>query len=646
MTRLLFSILLVSLLAGCASMPVANSTPVSAPARLSYDFNAANPWPTFSTIASDSNIFAQSSLQPVGTIDMAGTSNASGGLLLAVDSSKANKVWNAALDSGPLAVATGETDLGKLTLGFMLSASSAQPVSVRIESIDKKGRRSGGLAGAVYPAAPDFYQRYSLDVSTLKRFGKGKFNPADPFIRLTFGIGRTADGRGWPASADNQLRLDNVSYSGPAFYVSPDGNDSNNGRTEKTAFATPQAALDVAQPGDIILLKAGTYNGGLKPTASFTRAGTPAAWIVLKNYPGQKPLLTGNAWNIVGLSFGSKGNLDREHELAYLEIRGLHVRGESDLVPKKFPETIGKSDPRSNGNGISVDGRYMTHVPHHIRIADNLVEYCPGGGIGSIEGDRITFENNISRDNCWHTIYATSGFSVMGTANFDTADNVYKDLLRYNISHRNETKQKWAAIKKFSDGNGIILDVNQSTDTHTSGSYIGRTLVINNLSYDNGGSGIHTVRANRVDIINNTAYLNSASPALQYSEIFTYGSTDVRIINNILVAPIANLASGAKPYPVNRLGGKNTNVVFLHNLYFGGNIPPTLGEGDQIGDPKFVNPSRDESVADFRLKLGSPAIDAGTTDAPALPLLDLDGRFRPQGETYDLGAYEFPAKRH
>ncbi len=132
-----------------------------------------------------------------------------------------------------------------------------------------------------------------------------------------------------------------------------------------------------------------------------------------------------------------------------------------------------------------------------------------------------------------------------------------------------------------------------------------------NLCYDNGGSGIHTVSANHVDVINNTVYLNSASVHLEYSEMFTYGSSDVHFINNIMVAPVANIAAGEKPEPVNQGGGKNTNVTFSHNVYFGGNIAPTLGEGDVIADPQFVRPSIDDKTANFHLKPGSPAVGKG-----------------------------------
>lgn len=607
---------------GQVGEPPANR-PQTGGTLLQFDFEEESAW-------------QQKPTAGAGTIDLAASNEGSRAVVLKGDPLPAAKGdWSAVLDSGLLAVRNSETQLGKLTLSFNVSVSQARAVRVSVESFNAAKQRTGGLVTTIYPAAPDFYQRYAIDLSSMKPAGPGAFKPTDPYVRLSLTI---SPAEGWSADTTRDLRLDNVHYAKAAWIVSPTGDDRADGRTEQTSFATPQAALNVAQPGDIILLQTGTYHGGLKPTASFVRPGTPAGWITLKNYPGHTPLLTGNAWNIVNLSFGTKSRPDTDHTLAYLEIRGLHVRGESDLVEKKFPETIGKSDSRSNSNGIAIDGRHMKQVPHHLRIADNVVEYCPGQGIGALESDWVTFENNISRYNCWHTIYATSGFSTLGASNFDSADNVYKNLIRNNVSHRNETFQAWARVKKISDGNGIIIDVNQATDDRPQGSYIGRTLVANNLCYDNGGSGIHTVRANRVDIINNTAYLNSASKALQYSQIFTYRSNDVRVMNNILVAPVADVANGEKPETVNRLNGKNSNVVFSHNLYSGGNIAPTLGEGDVVAAPEFVKASIDPKLADFRLTAGSPAIRAGRWE-PFAPTIDLAGQLRDLNTPPDLGAY-------
>jgi hypothetical protein len=52
-------------------------------------------------------------------------------------------------------------------------------------------------------------------------------------------------------------------------------------------------------------------------------------------------------------------------------------------------------------------------------------------------------------------------------------------------------------------------------------------------------------------------------------------------------------------------------------------------------DPKFVS----FSDGDFHLQLTSPCIDAGASLSQVTD--DLDGRSRPQGATWDIGAFEY-----
>jgi hypothetical protein len=58
------------------------------------------------------------------------------------------------------------------------------------------------------------------------------------------------------------------------------------------------------------------------------------------------------------------------------------------------------------------------------------------------------------------------------------------------------------------------------------------------------------------------------------------------------------------------------------------------GGNDATGEPQFVNPAE----GDYRLKPGSPGIDAGATIEAITT--DLRGVKRPQGDAYDIGAYE------
>jgi len=72
-----------------------------------------------------------------------------------------------------------------------------------------------------------------------------------------------------------------------------------------------------------------------------------------------------------------------------------------------------------------------------------------------------------------------------------------------------------------------------------------------------------------------------------------------------------------------------------------GTAPPGAvldGTGNISADPSFL----DAGTGDYHLRLGSPCINAGTNQAPQLPLLDLDGRPRTQDGVADMGAYEGP----
>ena len=102
------------------------------------------------------------------------------------------------------------------------------------------------------------------------------------------------------------------------------------------------------------------------------------------------------------------------------------------------------------------------------------------------------------------------------------------------------------------DGNGIIVDKGRDYG------YKGRTLIANNISYKNGGSGIHTYASDHVDIVHNTTYLNNQTKGINYGQIMSNYSGDVKVINNILYS------APNKPISSNN---KSTNTTFNYNLY-------------------------------------------------------------------------------
>jgi len=65
------------------------------------------------------------------------------------------------------------------------------------------------------------------------------------------------------------------------YYVAPTGADTNNG-TSESPFASPQKGVDVAQPGDKVLVRAGVYRGRVV----FPNSGEPGREIVLEGQEG------------------------------------------------------------------------------------------------------------------------------------------------------------------------------------------------------------------------------------------------------------------------------------------------------------------------------------------------------------------------
>jgi hypothetical protein len=659
-----------------ALLALAFATPASAATLLRQNFGIASAWPALAarqSAAAGAVTASATHSFSAGTITAYGASTASGGLLLSVNSSAATGPWTATLDSGVLSLLAPNTrGLGFLTLAFSLEASSAHPVRVRIESYDNASVRTGGLQTLVFPAAGDFYQRYALDLDKMTPDGPGAFVPTDPKVRIFFELDSAAGATGWPAAAGHTLRIDNLNYSTPKYYVKPaslGGSNSADGLTEATALATVQAAANKTLSGDnIIAILQDDTPGGVDYDESnvngdmvnISKPGAPDAWIVFKNYPGHAPVLRTAGWNVFRICNNSSGG-----SAAYVEVRGLTARGHSSLdangdrqlIPA-FQQYIGLVDSRSNGNGISVDiGFNNTNLPHNIRVADCVMEFLAGTNGGS--GDRLTFENNLIRNNAWWMRYAGSGisfgFAKNTEANANPAVPTYRRLIRDNLVYGNECMVPWnrGTSNPYSDGNGIIID----SDT---AAYDGKTLVLNNLVFNNGGSGIHVLKANNVDIIHNTAYLNSASTSLAYGQIFTQSFSNapdewvknVRVTNNIMVAP--RNPTGVNSYLYNESATSfaafdPSTIVHTRNLYVGGDNTPSLSGANRSNNTDlgrtynaaalFLSPSIDPAVADFRLRASAPARDYGA-NISYRSFRDLAGTPRPPSAPTDSGAYQ------
>ncbi|MET9904767.1 sigma-70 family RNA polymerase sigma factor [Streptomyces sp. NPDC006446] len=413
----------------------------------------------------------------------------------------------------------------------------------------------------------------------------------------------------------------------PTYFVSSTGSDSNPGTSAASPFRTLQKAADLAGPGDVVAVMNGTYTEPRKGANVLTikRSGRPGAPITFTAYPGHRPVLSPRtAWNGISI-YGA----------SHIVIKNLEVKGNNAALSLAAAErSSSKTDPTYNTNCISVEkDRESGAFPHHVDIISNLVHDCPGAGISAIEADHVNIIGNHVHSNAWFTVYGSSGISILTP--HDTGGSgpqTYKIRITGNRVHDNETKVKWEGCRCYSDGNGIIIDTTKGDPRRGRPAYNGRVLVANNISYDNGGSGIHAYKSQHVDIVHNTAYLNGRSTRIKtpYANIFAHDSTDVRLLNNIAYG---------RPGQATNSKSRNVNVTYDYNVYFGGKAPETKGPHDIIADPKFTAPGTSPS-ADFRLTKGSPAIGTATP-FPAIAT-DFTAATR-NGGAPDRGAYGFGA---
>jgi hypothetical protein len=125
-------------------------------------------------------------------------------------------------------------------------------------------------------------------------------------------------------------------------------------------FRTIQAALDAAQPGDVVLVSEGTYF----ERPSFPRSGEESAWITLRAAPGAKAVLDGRG----GVA---RHILDIDNQ-AYIRVIGLELT-----------QNVGVRECACiHVGGLSHDIQIVSNVVHETRgtrVSGILVESPEGG---------------------------------------------------------------------------------------------------------------------------------------------------------------------------------------------------------------------------------------------------------------------------
>jgi parallel beta-helix repeat protein len=363
---------------------------------------------------------------------------------------------------------------------------------------------------------------------------------------------------------------------GKTYYVSGEGNDSNDGLSKTKAFRTLQKAADLTNPGDTVLVMNGTYTKTLEDKQSednsvlrITRSGNAKGYITYKALEGHTPKIFVD-FNYAGIRINA----------SYIVIDGFTVEGnlpnlsfeEADAAARGTDEAAALQNYKFNSNGIgSFPDAENPATIHHLIIRNNTVFNHPAGGIFSNGSDYVRIEGNTVYNNAYYSAYANSGISFYKSTAIDDKKD-FKMFIRNNKIFKNENKVPFwfssvsnPSQRVITDGNGIIIDDSRNTQGTPNVVYTGKFLINNNVVFDNGGRGINVFSSNGVLAHNNTTFQNGRTPG--FTELAVGDADDVKFVENIFVS---------RPDREAILQYNATNVIFERNLFETASDSPEL----------------------------------------------------------------------
>jgi hypothetical protein len=303
------------------------------------------------------------------------------------------------------------------------------------------------------------------------------------------------------------------------YYVSPSGSDASSG-TITAPFATLQKAVNLANPGDTIYMRGGTY--AIVQTA-ITRSGNSGGYINIFNYPGEVPILDGAANQRTG-----GYSLIRLDNVSWWHIKGLELRN-------------------SPGYGVYLRGTTSNVVVEECNVHHNIRLDSSGAGIIVEFGSNNLILNNDSHHN---GVYGTSGGDGIGNGSTGSGN-----IIRGNRAWRNnddgidlwgsqhalvENNWSWENGKKDdltpSGGNGVGFKLGGGSTPD------GLHTIQNNLAWKNQHSGFEDNSANlTMNVFNNTSWANGASNFSFYSLIAFVLKNNLSFPNSLVYIPASQV---------------------------------------------------------------------------------------------------------
>jgi hypothetical protein len=388
---------------------------------------------------------------------------------------------------------------------------------------------------------------------------------------------------------------------------------------ESQPWCTIQKAANFARAGDTVFVKAGNY----PETVQFQNSGSASAgYIVFQNYQN----------DVVNLDPGYFQGRSK----SYIQVIGFHVKnpplenpgieffGNGGYVEIRNNEVIGCRN--SDAAAVRVGG-FM----HHFKIDGNHIHHNTTGTQEALRVHEHTHDFEISNNEVNHN--TNIGIDVVGWAQYGKP---LRGIIRGNVCYQNSLTAPWSAGIYLDCPNDMIVEHNVSWGNYRgfemgcepNGDHSTGNIIRYNIAYGNTQSGIQVGgyqggQVHDCEVHNNVFYRN-AGAEIGFDSTPGY---NIKFYNNIMYDPGSLLISGG--------GDQN---IFQYNCYIGNGKE---GSNSITDDPLFANVSEH----DFRIKQGSPCIDAGDPSTPegkdfAQTVVPIDGNDDGTVRA-DIGAYEY-----